>query len=56
MVSQMGYDKVSQFIKFHKALKNHDYKAAAEEMLDSKWGKQTPKIAKTLAQKMRSAR
>ena len=28
---------------------------AAQEMLDSKWGKQTPKIADTLANKMRSA-
>ena len=55
MVSQMGFDGVSQFKNFISALKDSDYQKAAQEMLDSKWGKQTPKIADTLANKMRSA-
>ena len=55
MVSQMGFDGVSQFKNFLHALHASDYQKAAQEMLDSKWGKQTPKIAETLANKMRSA-
>ena len=55
MVSQMGFDGVSQFKNFINALHVSDYQKAAQEMLDSKWGKQTPKIAETLASKMRSA-
>ena len=55
MVSQMGYEGVSKFVKLHDALKNKDYQKAAQEMLDSRWGKQTPKIAYTLAEKMRAA-
>ena len=55
MVSQMGFDGVSQFKNFISALQDGDYQKAAQEMLDSKWGKQTPKIAETLANKMRSA-
>jgi len=55
MVSQMGIKGVSQFKNFINALQASDYQKAAQEMLDSKWGKQTPKIAETLANKMRSA-
>ena len=55
MVSQMGFDGVSQFKNFINALQVSDYQKAAQEMLASKWGKQTPKIAETLANKMRSA-
>ena len=55
MVSQMGIDGVSQFKNFISALEKGDYQIAAEEMQNSKWGKQTPKIAETLAKKMRSA-
>ena len=55
MVSQMGFDGVSQFENFLDALKNGNYQKAAKEMLDSRWGKQTPKIADTLAKKMSSA-
>ena len=52
MVSQMGIKGVSQFKNFISALKDGDYQKAAQEMRDSKWGKQTPKIADTLAKKM----
>jgi hypothetical protein len=50
MVSQMGFDGVSQFKNFINALQVSDYQKAAQEMLDSKWGKQTPKIAELLWQ------
>ena len=55
MVSQMGMESVSGFKNFLDALKNSDYEKAAQEMRDSRWGKQTPKIADTLANKMSSA-
>ncbi|MBT7543370.1 MAG: glycoside hydrolase family protein [Gammaproteobacteria bacterium] len=55
MVSQMGIDGVSQFKNFISALEKGDYEKAAQEMRDSRWGKQTPKIAETLANKMSSA-
>jgi lysozyme len=35
-------------------LKERDYKKAADEMLDSRWAKQTPNRAKELAEIMRS--
>lgn len=49
MVFQMGVNGVSKFKKFLIAANNHDWAAAAEEMLDSKWAKQTPERAKSLA-------
>ncbi len=55
MVSQMGMESVSGFKNFINALKQGDYQKAAKEMRDSRWGKQTPKIADTLANKMSSA-
>jgi hypothetical protein len=36
-------------------LEEGNYRKAAQEMRDSRWGKQTPKIADTLAKKMSSA-
>lgn len=55
MVSQMGIKGVSQFENFLDALKEGNYVKASKEMRDSRWGKQTPKIADTLAKKMNSA-
>lgn len=49
MVFQMGVNGVSKFKKFLIAANNHDWATAAEEMLDSKWAKQTPERAKSLA-------
>jgi uncharacterized protein HemY len=51
----MGIKGVSQFENFLAALKEGNYEKAAKEMRDSRWGKQTPKIADTLAKKMSSA-
>ena len=49
MVFQMGVQGVSRFKKFLRAACDGDYVRAAEEMLDSKWAKQTPGRAKELA-------
>ena len=49
MCYQMGF---AGFCKFKKAIANmidKDWKGAAEEMLDSKWAKQTPNRANRLA-------
>ena len=42
MLFQMGYPRVSKFKKTLKALDEGDFKTAANEMLDSRWHKQTP--------------
>ena len=42
MCFQLGFSRVSKFIKFLDALKKHDYKRAANEMLASKWHQQSP--------------
>jgi lysozyme len=42
MCFQLGFPRVSKFIKFLDALKNKDYERAADEMLDSAWHRQTP--------------
>jgi len=49
MVFQMGVTGVSKFKKFLRAANDHDWATAAEEMLDSRWHKQTPGRAKELA-------
>ena len=54
MVFQMGVAGVSKFKKMLAALKENNYVAAADAMLDSKWYKQTPKRAAELADWMRS--
>jgi len=54
MAYQLGVGGVLKFKKMWAALKNRDYQKAANEMLDSKWAKQTPNRAKRLAEIMRS--
>ena len=49
MVFQMGVNGVGKFKNFLLAAQDHDWTRAAEEMLDSKWAKQTPERAKELA-------
>jgi hypothetical protein len=39
-----------------RALKKNDYQIASEEMLDSKWAKQTPKRAEELSSVMKSCK
>ena len=54
MAYQMGVGGVLRFKKMWAALKEGDYKKAANEMLDSRWAKQTPNRAKELAEIIRS--
>lgn len=49
MVFQMGVAGVSKFKNFLDAALHHDWQRAHDEMLDSKWAKQTPGRAKELA-------
>jgi len=56
MVFQLGIGGVSKFKKMWKALKQNDYQTASEEMLDSKWAKQTPKRAEELSSVMKSCK
>ena len=54
MVFQLGKTGVSKFKKMWEALSGQDYNKAADEMLDSKWAKQTKNRAESLASIMRS--
>ena len=48
-VFQMGFSGFCRFRKTIAHMKNKNWKAAAEEMLDSLWAKQTPNRANRLA-------
>lgn len=52
MMYQMGATRLAGFIQFWSAMRAKDYKRAAQEMLSSRWAKQTPKRAITLAARM----
>ena len=52
MVFQVGIGGVGKFKKMLSALKDKQYHIAEKEMLDSRWAKQTPGRAKSLANKM----
>ena len=54
MVFQLGKTGVKKFKKMWEALSGQDYNKAADEMLDSKWAKQTKNRAESLAKIMRS--
>ena len=54
MVFQLGMTGVSKFKNMWKALSEHNYTGASYEMLDSKWAKQTPNRAKSMAELMKS--
>ena len=56
MVFQLGIGGVSKFKKMWRALKQNDYQTASEEMLDSRWAKQTPKRAEELSSVMKSCK
>lgn len=49
MVYQLGYPKMSGFKRFRKALQAGRWVEAHAEMLDSKWARQVPGRATTLA-------
>lgn len=54
MCFNLGISRLLGFKKFLAALKVHNYSAAADEMLDSKWAKQVGARAMRLANIMRS--
>ncbi len=54
MCYQMGITGVSKFKKAISAMQEEDWITAADEMLDSKWAKQTPKRAKELSEIVRN--
>ena len=55
MCFQLGYPRLCGFKKFKAALEDKDYLVAADEMLDSRWAKQTPNRANDLADIVRNA-
>ena len=54
MCYQLGVTGVSKFKKALKAMESGDWEKAADEMLDSKWAKQTPNRAKEMSNIIRS--
>jgi lysozyme len=54
MLHQLGARGVAGFRKMIQALARKDYEAAADEMLDSGWRKQTPERCERMAAIMRS--
>ena len=54
MSYQMGLSNVSKFKKALHAMQMFQWKEAADEMLDSRWAKQTPNRAKELSDIIRS--
>ena len=54
MVFQLGKGGVSKFKKMWEALAKEDYAEAANQMLDSRWHKQTKSRAESLATIMRA--
>ena len=53
MVFQLGRTGVSKFNNMWKALAEQNYIGASFEMLDSRWAKQTPNRAKSMAELMK---
>jgi lysozyme len=52
MMFQLGLGKLLQFKNFLQAAQRGDWAAAGDEMLDSKWAKQTPKRVARLVKQM----
>jgi len=53
MIYQLGVGGVSNFKNFRKACIAEDWEKAADEMLDSRWHKQTPNRCERLAKEFR---
>ncbi len=53
MLFNMGLTRVRRFVLMIKALQAEDYNLAAEEMVDSRWYRQTKSRAKELVKMMR---
>lgn len=55
MAFQLGVNGLMGFRKMWAHLDNHDYEAAADEALDSRWATQTPKRAQRVTDLIRGA-
>lgn len=55
MAFQLGVAGIKSFRRMWAALDRADYKAAAEEALDSRWAEQTPERAQEIAEMIRQA-
>ena len=55
-LKSLGSDLGSSLKGFKKAIKEEDWDTAADEMLDSKWAKQTPERANELSSIIRSCK
>ena len=53
MLFNMGLTRVRRFVLMIKALQNEDWELAAEEMVDSRWYRQTKTRAKVLVKMMK---
>jgi len=53
MAFQMGRTGLSKFVKMLDAIDIGAFRTAADEMLDSKWARQTPERAKELSEMMK---
>jgi len=51
MVYQMGLSRMRSFVKTRKLVEEGQWRAAAQEMLDSRWARQTPERAKRLSER-----
>ena len=49
-VFNLGYPRLSKFVKFIDAMQKGDWKKASEEMIDSKWASQVGRRAIRLQQ------
>lgn len=56
MVFQLGFHGTRKFGRMLAAIERGDYAAAAREMIDSNWYRQTTARAMTLAERMRTGR
>jgi|TARA_E500000305_G_C4006683_1_gene230366 lysozyme len=53
MAFQLGLPRLKKFVNFIQGLKDQDYNKAADEMIDSRWAKQTPNRAHGLSEMIR---
>ena len=53
MAFQLGGHGLSRFMKMLRAIRDNDWNKAADEALESRWAKQTPKRAVRIAEMLR---
>jgi lysozyme len=54
MMFNVGYTRLSKFVKFIQAIKDKDYLEAEKQMINSRWYKQVGDRAKRLCKRMRN--